>query len=315
MEPGMYMHSYFITLRSREDRRRNFEKWAFTTDAPWSKLTKKATAFVAVKHSKGPQYGCWDSHVGVMRMALEAGAPFACIFEDDAIPVNLPEKTWKSVLEEIDAFVACSGWDMIALGGTPVTWIQKPHAVTKHIRLAPFIETHAYIVSADFMRKTIATPFTGSLDHSFVRRAATTSYVVAPELFEQDPAGGSDIKLGNVVAFRGLYKLANAKWAETSPLRGRDLAVILLVCCGILLGHACGKHVISRSVVLAFFLLLLASVYIGNEITQDAYIPRRTRMDDQALVLTAAFEKKRKRWSTRTNSAIEHMVNTTSRAR
>jgi GR25 family glycosyltransferase involved in LPS biosynthesis len=164
---------YFITLSTRADRRRKFEAWARREAEPWSPLMLCAEAFVAEKHPRGSVYGCWHSHMSVMRLALAAGAPYALIMEDDAVPTSTCRAEWNATVADVNNLLLSGHhWDMIGLGGLPLTWIYRSERVPgTRILMTPFVEMHAYLVSAEFMRRATSRAFTGGVDYAYARTA------------------------------------------------------------------------------------------------------------------------------------------------
>ncbi len=80
------MHSFYINLDSRTDRRLEFEQGYIS-----------AERFPAVEHSV-PAIGCTRSHLEVLKLARERGYPFVGVFEDDVQCLVSPE-TLKNVIQ------------------------------------------------------------------------------------------------------------------------------------------------------------------------------------------------------------------------
>ena len=117
--------AYYITLVDRPDRAKKFEAWAKKPGAPWSAVMTNIVPFVAERHERGGDYGCWLSHITVMRMALDAGKDYALIFEDDAMPTASAEsqQTWDLIYAQVQRLMTeKANWDVIGLGGIPLTW-------------------------------------------------------------------------------------------------------------------------------------------------------------------------------------------------
>jgi glycosyl transferase family 25 len=69
------MHSFFINLDRRTDRRKEFE-------GECMKMEIKSERFSAVSHTV-PALGCSLSHIAVLKLARDRGYDCVCIFEDD----------------------------------------------------------------------------------------------------------------------------------------------------------------------------------------------------------------------------------------
>lgn len=215
-----------------------------------------------------------------MKLALEAGAPYALIMEDDAVPTAACRSQWSRTIADVESLLASSHkWDMIGLGGLPLTWIHRCESVEgTQLLMTPFVEMHAYLVSADFMRRAVAQRFTGGMDYAYARRARM--FLVKNELFEQDASCGSDITLSNVVSVRKWYKAANMAWANHIPMRGRTVWTGLIALASAATAVSVSSRAsLSRQLACAAAFLMVLSVYIANEYVQDASMPFRTRSD------------------------------------
>lgn len=279
----MSISVHLVSLRARVDRRALFFAWAQRTEAPWSALLSTVQPFFAERHARGGEYGCWDSHIQCMRSAIAQGSLAAIIFEDDAMPTAAAKdaRVWEAVMRHVHTLIDSGAkWDVIALGGLPLAWSHLPTRITPHILQTPFAETHAYVASAAFMRRMIAMPFAGGIDYAMARRAWATSYVVVPELFEQDAQGGSDVALSKVVSFRASYKSLNAAWAQRSPFRGRSACMVAAVVLALATGAAARGSSAALCAALAATLLAVLGLYASNEILQDPHLPRRAQQDN-----------------------------------
>lgn len=69
------MHSFYINLDRRTDRRNEFERER-------AKMGLEVERFPAVSHSV-PAIGCGLSHLAVLKLARERGYESVCVFEDD----------------------------------------------------------------------------------------------------------------------------------------------------------------------------------------------------------------------------------------
>lgn len=269
-----------ITLSTRDDRKSKFKKWANEIDQPWSNLTKNVNFCVADPDPNGGDFGCWKSHMRVIKSASDAGSDWALIFEDDATPTNAARdrERWVSIWSQIvNLTQTSSDWDVIGLGGIPMNWWYKARQVSQNIIQTPFLEAHAYLVSAKFMDRMLSIDYTGTYDSELVRRATSTSYIITPELFIQDGECGSDLSLQNVIAFRNGYKSCVWGWSRltTFPARSACLvaasALILLNMSSVL-----PKSRISKVAVFMSSAVLI-TIFVTSEYAQDCYSGRYRR--------------------------------------
>lgn len=97
------MHSFFINLNRRIDRRLQFE-----TEA--SRMGIEVERFPAIVH-KVPALGCTMSHLAVLKLARARGYDRVCIFEDD-FQFTVSNEEYRAVIRAIpDNFdVVMLGW-------------------------------------------------------------------------------------------------------------------------------------------------------------------------------------------------------------
>jgi GR25 family glycosyltransferase involved in LPS biosynthesis len=224
--------AYVISLANRADRLRKFDLWSKQLCVPWSRLGTRIQPYIARPHPKGGQFGCWESHLNVMKQALASGAKCAIIFEDDAIPTPQANSIlcWDAAFEEIDRIMTNEkDWELIALGCLPMAWKQTVSFYSKNVLKAAFLETHAYIASERFMRRFVELEPRADVGLDYVMALMTqgTSYALIPELFEQNDEVGSDImlgkKYGNPIAYRKAYKEMWYYWIKKKiELPARD---------------------------------------------------------------------------------------------
>lgn len=97
------MHSFYINLDRRTDRRDQFENEA-------KKMGIEVERFSAIQHSV-PALGCTLSHLNVLKLARERNYERVCIFEDDfEFLINKDE--FSNILSAIpdDSDVVMLGW-------------------------------------------------------------------------------------------------------------------------------------------------------------------------------------------------------------
>ena len=276
--------AYYITLQDRPDRARNFEAWAKTPGKPWSTLTSDVRPFVAQRDPRGGDYGCWQSHISVMKLAVEEDADYAVVFEDDAIPTKTArnQMQWDLLHAQIMHVMDTKpNWEIIGLGGIPLTWWHTAIKTDTHVVQTPFLEAHAYIASKKFMDRMLAVEFTGTFDSELARRSGPECYIVTHELFEQDPNCGSNLSLSSIIPFRRGYKRAVWAWTRRFVHPCRNVVVLMTASTVALLAVPYVRDSVSSRPWIKWtargIVLVLASVYIINEYGQDCHSSRYRR--------------------------------------
>jgi hypothetical protein len=135
------------------------------------------------------------SHVHVMRSALNAGAPHALVFEDDAVfgaeGINNHE-AWQEAARFIKSH---TDWDILLLGWGDGGCYRSRACKTAsavpgytHILSARRLLTHAVVYSKRFMERMVRqhAEYPGfEIDDFFVAVNPLAMYIVDPELVEQ----------------------------------------------------------------------------------------------------------------------------------
>lgn len=110
MKPFEYFEEiYCINLERRKDRwnlcQEEFEKIG---------ILDKVKRFDAVDNKKNPKQGCYESHMGVIRLAYEQKLKNVLIFEDD---VAFLKKYDENKLSNALSYLDTQSWDFFYLGG------------------------------------------------------------------------------------------------------------------------------------------------------------------------------------------------------
>ena len=135
-----------INLESRKDKRKHAEKTL-------NKLNIPAKFYTAIKSPHGGKYGCFESHINVIRKAYQKGLNNILIFEDDLLP---------SMYYSIDIINNCinfmknnKNWDLFYLGyctsGT-FKCIFFPTIVKNDICIGNILCTHSYALNRGSMK-------------------------------------------------------------------------------------------------------------------------------------------------------------------
>lgn len=127
------MHSFFINLTRRPDRRMQFE-----TDM--QRMGIDVERFQAIEH-KVPAIGCLMSHLAVLKLARERNYERVCIFEDD-FEFLITKEEYNTTLEAIptDFDVVMLGWYIFESAPYNEVFGKVLHATT----------TSGYIVNRKF---------------------------------------------------------------------------------------------------------------------------------------------------------------------
>jgi hypothetical protein len=130
--------------------------------------------FEAERSSDGKK-GCYESHQRIMQQCKDD--PYAIIFEDDAVAVDL------KYFDEALNFAKRSDWDIIYLGCFPDIFRFQENVIG-HILKVKVAMTHAYIVSSSYMKKFSLRPYDGiPVDNVFRDEART--FAILPSMFTQ----------------------------------------------------------------------------------------------------------------------------------
>lgn len=133
------MHSFYINLDRRTDRRSQFE-------AECARLGMHAERFSALSHVV-PAVGCAMSHLAVLKLTRERGYESVCIFEDD-FEFLVSSEEYAAILNSLPA-----GFDVVMLG-----WYMFETAPydTSFGRVLAGTTTSGYIVHRKFYDTLIA---------------------------------------------------------------------------------------------------------------------------------------------------------------
>lgn len=198
-----YFMEYFdnivcVNLATRPDRR----MYAIKT---FNKLNIPATIVVFQKHSKGGIYGCFDSHIQLIKKAYEEGKNNLLVFEDDLSPTNT--YSIQHIQRAIE-FMRNNQWDIFYFGYfvynyniNPLSFIYAPIVSSNIVKYNPFA-THAYCVSRQGMKKILDSykQYIGRIHYDIFlsKYVSLDCYCYTPMLFDQKMCFTSDIEPGNI---------------------------------------------------------------------------------------------------------------------
>jgi GR25 family glycosyltransferase involved in LPS biosynthesis len=176
-----------INLKERIERREGTQK-------VWKDIGVDGRFHTVDRHPQGGMYGCFDSHVSVIRNAYEQGLNNVLIFEDD-IKLS-PSYSHQQVLDCIDYIKANDGkWDIFYFGyfpfdsnrGSLAGLFNAKFETKRIIGFAP-LGTHALCLSRSGMKKVLDTyaDHIGKTHYDmYLISLKLKSYCVVPCLFDQ----------------------------------------------------------------------------------------------------------------------------------
>ena len=167
---------YCINLKTREDRYKSSKRIFDKYDIP-------VQYFQVDKHPKGGAYGCFDSHIKIIRKAYSEGANQVLIFEDDITPTQY---LTPNHLKRAIRFMKSENWNLFYLGALPNIRTYKTYSTThSDIYRLRGICTHAYIVNRQAMKKLINLKYEGTpIDYYYIHKF-NKSFALYPTLFMQ----------------------------------------------------------------------------------------------------------------------------------
>lgn len=182
-----------INLEHREDRKEISQK-------TFKALNINCRFHIVKKHPKGGMYGCFDSHIQLIKNAFEKGHDNLFIFEDD-IKVT-PSYTNALVETCIDFMKSNKKWEIFYFGyipcntnkGSMYEFWKAEYINNNIIKYRPFA-THSYCINRKGMKKILDNyeQYIGKihLDQYYVN-LKLDSYCTVPMLFDQHLCLDSD---------------------------------------------------------------------------------------------------------------------------
>lgn len=166
-----------------------------------------ARFFTAKRHPQGGRYGCFDSHIQVVRRAYDAGLDTVLVFEDDIVPT--PACTPDGIAPMATFMKTDRDWDILYLGYIPcsMAWagapfLLAPLAAPGILRYNP-ITAHALCYSRRGMHKILHGGYEdviGKIHYDiWLARLGLRTYCCLPMLFEQQFSFSSSIPAYNLL--------------------------------------------------------------------------------------------------------------------
>lgn len=214
-----------ISLKHRKDRQEQVDR-VFAEIG----IKNKVSYHLVDKSPLGGMYGCFESHINVIKKAYENGQNNVLIFEDDIYPTisYSPEM----IKVGIDFMKHSMSWDIFYYGYFPVNesfrTILLAEPITDHIVAFRPNATHAYCVNRRGMKKILSMyhSYIGKihLDEYYSSILPLNSFCMVPMLFEQHlcmPHDNQAFKLSHVLGrqfqcscekIRGMYVMSWITW-------------------------------------------------------------------------------------------------------
>lgn len=188
---GFFDDIVCINLRHREDRRKHMIRVMAELGIPFRFV-------VFDKSPKGGIYGCFESHMKVLKDSYDSGCQRVLIFEDDIIPTPgySPEKMKLGV-----DFMRSNDWDLFYYGYGSfndkfISVLTSAPTQSEHIVQYKPLMTHAYAVNRKTMKHVldIYRDYIGKihLDQFYVNHTVIKSFCMVPMLFEQHLCSQND---------------------------------------------------------------------------------------------------------------------------
>eukprot|EP00927_Polykrikos_kofoidii_P003289 TRINITY_DN1130_c0_g1_i1.p1 TRINITY_DN1130_c0_g1~~TRINITY_DN1130_c0_g1_i1.p1 ORF type:complete len:261 (+),score=31.58 TRINITY_DN1130_c0_g1_i1:102-884(+) len=173
-----------ISLIEREDRFRfmsgQFSKMGLADKVHWHR---------AHRHKAGGRVGCFESHLAVFKAALDSGASFALICEDDVRLSNQWNESLERLMTLIDSGIK---WEYVSLmnsGGEAM--LNRPMDVKilpPGIRRGSFYFARCYAISKFAMERAVAVGITNAhVDLSLAIASWGNSFIVRPAAVKDVP--------------------------------------------------------------------------------------------------------------------------------
>jgi len=140
---------YCISLQERDDRmqqaKQEFDQVGLGSKVQWHRPHRDP---------RGGEAGCWDSHVAVVKKAVEANHPFVLIFEDDVVfHSDIKAKDIRQIRRTLEETLARREWGILFLGQFPFGGV--PITANLDVWRTSSLLAHAYFISYSLMRKLL----------------------------------------------------------------------------------------------------------------------------------------------------------------
>jgi GR25 family glycosyltransferase involved in LPS biosynthesis len=175
----------------------------------FKKLNIPARFFTAHKHPKGGRYGCFDSHIQIIRHAYNSGYNNVLVFEDDFMPT--PAYSTKLVKQSIDFMKSNTDWDIFYYGYGSVKIDNKTNKISHILEAKLYVDnivqfnpysTHSICYSRRAMKKILEN-YEKYIHHLHIDVLIGSyldlkNYCIVPMLFDQIYADDYNVEPSNI---------------------------------------------------------------------------------------------------------------------
>lgn len=175
-----------ISLDIREDRRILAKQFFQNIDVP-------ANFFIAKRHPKGGVYGCFDSHIQILKNAYKRGLENILVFEDDVIGTNSYSE--ELMQKAIDFMNTNQEWDIMYFSylfnsaNSYHTLLFAPAISSNIVKFDPYT-TGALCYSKRGIKKILQNykQYIGKIpyDHYLPKYCNLNNYCLVPMIFDQN---------------------------------------------------------------------------------------------------------------------------------
>jgi GR25 family glycosyltransferase involved in LPS biosynthesis len=186
-----------INLKHRADRKEHSQQI-------FRELNISPHYYTAIKHSNGGMYGCFESHIDVVKYAYKKGFDNILVFEDDLTLTD--SYNIDAIQNAIDFMKNNNTWDIFYLGYLGFNYnYNKPFLNAKNVtdnivKYNPFA-THALCYSRRAIQQIMDTykDYIGKIHYDIYlsQHAGLNNYCYIPMLFDQKMCFSSDIEPRN----------------------------------------------------------------------------------------------------------------------
>lgn len=170
--------------------------------------------YMSYRDNDNPGRGCYMSHVGCMKMALEQGAPYALVFEDDVVfSSTVTDSDIRNIERELEKTLKNKGeWDIILLGYCGSDYNDActrfdTYKDMRHIKKSKCMCLHAVVYNTPFMERFVKNhsvyPGYEIDDIMFYSIPDLKMLVIKPQLFLQNLQLPSTITDKNIPRMQG----------------------------------------------------------------------------------------------------------------
>lgn len=152
----------------------------------FNNLNIPAKFHIVKKHAKGGMYGCFDSHIQILKDAYDRGLDNILVFEDDVMPTDSYSE--RLVSKAIEFMKSHNDWDIFYLGHTGSSMLLAECINTNIIKYNA-LQTHALCYHKRGIIKILQTyqAFIGKIPYDwYLVNTHMKQYCISPTIFDQN---------------------------------------------------------------------------------------------------------------------------------